>query len=135
MSRFEKKPEMKIAISFALIFACSFLFGQIEKREIRKTVEVEVNEENGETKTIVRTEENGKVTEEVYEGKEAVIKAEKIREEFHADKKEDKTIEVEMKDVNGKKTLVVKETEGGKVKISKYQGKKAEKKLKEMQVH
>lgn len=122
------------AFLFTLFLVSSISFGQV-KKEIKKTVEVEVNEENGETKTIVRTEENGKVTEEVYEGKEAVIKAEKIREEFHADKKEDRTIEVEMKDVNGKKTLVVKETERGKVKISKYQGKKAEKKLKEMQVH
>jgi hypothetical protein len=117
---------------FTLFLVSSISFGQV-KKEIKKTVEVEVNEENGKTKTVIRTEENGKITEEVYEGEEAIRKADQARGQYKVKDKQDKTIEVEVKENNGIKTMTVKETENGKVKITKYKGKEVDKKLKELQ--
>ena len=120
------------AFLFTLFLVSSISFGQV-KKEIKKTVEVEVNEENGKIKTVIRTEENGKITEEVYEGEEAIRKADQARGQYKVKDKQDKTIEVEVKENNGIKTMTVKETENGKVKITKYKGKKADEKLKELQ--
>ena len=120
------------AFLFTLFLVSSISFGQV-KKEIKKTVEVEVNEENGKTKTVIRTEENGKITEEVYEGEEAIRKADQARGQYKVKDKQDKTIEVEFKENNGIKTMTVKETENGKVKITKYKGKEVDEKLKELQ--
>ena len=55
-------------------------------KEVKKTVEVEVIKENNDTKTVIRTTENGKVKEEIYKGSEAEARLEEIRKEYIANK-------------------------------------------------
>ena len=64
------KKQILLATAFAMITAVSF--GQqkdVQKREIKK--EVEMTEDNGQKKLVIKTNDNGKVTEEVYVGEAA----------------------------------------------------------------
>jgi hypothetical protein len=101
-------------------------------KEVKKTVEVEVIKENNDTKTVIRTTENGKVKEEIFKGKEADAKLKEVQKTYNTNENKDHTLDVEVKEVNGKKTVKVTETLNGKVTISEYEGKKADKKLKEL---
>jgi hypothetical protein len=103
-------------------------------KEVKKTVEVEVIKENNDTKTVIRTTENGKVKEEIFKGKEADAKLKEVQKTYNTNENKDHTLDVEVKEVNGKKTVKVTETLNGKVTISEYEGKAADKKLKELQV-
>lgn len=102
-----------------------------DKREIRK--EVEMTNENGVKKLVIKTEENGTVTEEVYEGDEADKKLAELQS-AHKDLKEDQeTIEVKMEEVDGTKKLTVIKRKGDQVEEEVYEGEAAEKKLKELE--
>ena len=101
-------------------------------KEVKKTVEVEVIKEKNDTKTVIRTTENGKVKEEIFKGKEADAKLKEVQKTYNTNENKDHTLDVEVKEVNGKKTVKVIETLNGKVTISEYEGKKADKKLKEL---
>ena len=105
-----------------------------ETKEVKKTVEVEVVKENNDTKTVIRTNENGKVKEEIYKGAEAEAKLQEIRKEQFTNEPKDQRLEVELQEVNGKKLLKVKETINGQTTVTEYEGKAADKKLKELQV-
>lgn len=103
-------------------------------KEVKKTVEVEVIKENNDTKTVIRTTENGKVKEEIYKGSEAEARLEEIRKEQNTNEQKDHALEVEVQEINGKKTVKVTETINGQTTVTEYEGKAADKKLKELQV-
>ena len=73
---------MKIHQMLFVIFAGLPVIVSAQKtKEVKKTVEVEVIKENNDTKTLIRTTENGKVKEEIYKGSESEAKLEEIRKE------------------------------------------------------
>lgn len=103
-------------------------------KEVKKTVEVEVIKEKNDTKTVIRTTENGKVKEEIFKGKEADAKLKEVQKTYNTNENKDHTLDVEVKEVNGKKTVKVTETINGQTTVTEYEGKAADKKLKELQV-
>ncbi len=126
------KKHILLASVFVMITAVSF--GQqkeVRKREIKK--EVEMTEDNGQKKLVIKTDENGKVTEEVYVGEEADKKLEELKGEHKELKADQKTVEVKMEEVNGKKKLTVIENNGGVKTEEIYVGEEADKKLKELE--
>lgn len=126
---------MKIYNYLLFIFSVLPLLATAQKtKEIKKTVEVEIVKENNDTKTIIRTNENGKVKEEIFKGKESDVKLKEVRKEYNAGQNNDHSLQVEVNEVNGKKTVKVTETIDGKVTVTEYEGKEADKKLKELQV-
>ena len=72
--------------------------------------------------------------EEVYKGPEAEAKLQEIRKEQNTNEPKDHALEVEVQEINGKKTVKVTETINGQTTVSEYEGKAADKKLKELQV-
>jgi len=126
---------MKIHQILFVIFAGLPVIVSAQKtKEVKKTVEVEVIKENNDTKTVIRTTENGKVKEEIYKGSEAEAKLEEIRKEQNTNEPKDHALEVEVQEINGKKTVKVTETINGQTTVTEYEGKAADKKLKELQV-
>ena len=125
---------MKIhQILFVVFAGLPVLFSAQKTEEVKKTVEVEVIKENNDIKTVIRTNENGKVREEVYKGPEAEAKLQEIRKEQNTNEPKDHALEVEVQEINGK-TVKVTETINGQTTVSEYEGKAADKKLKELQV-
>ncbi|MDO7610714.1 MAG: hypothetical protein MUQ68_07615, partial [Crocinitomicaceae bacterium] len=86
-------------------------------KEVKKTVEVEVIKENNDTKTVIRTTENGKVKEEIFKGKEADAKLKEVQKTYNTNENKDHTLDVEVKEVNGKKTVKVTETINGQTTV------------------
>ena len=126
---------MKIHQILFLIFAGLPVIVSAQKtKEVKKTVEVEVIKENNDTKTVIRTTENGKVKEEIFKGKEADAKLKEVQKTYNTNENKDHTLDVEVKEVNGKKTVKVTETINGQTTVTEYEGKAADKKLKELQV-
>ena len=126
---------MKIHQMLFVIFAGLPVIVSAQKtKEVKKTVEVEVIKENNDTKTLIRTTENGKVKEEIYKGSESEAKLEEIRKEQNTNEPKDHALEVEVQEINGKKTVKVTETINGQTTVTEYEGKAADKKLKELQV-
>ena len=126
---------MKIHQMLFVIFAGLPVIVSAQKtKEVKKTVEVEVIKEKNDTKTVIRTTENGKVKEEIYKGSEAEAKLEEIRKEQNTNEPKDHALEVEVQEINGKKTVKVTETINGQTTVTEYEGKAADKKLKELQV-
>ena len=126
---------MKIhQILFVIFAGLPVLFSAQKTEEVKKTVEVEVIKENNDIKTVIRTNENGKVREEVYKGPEAEAKLQEIRKEPNTNDPKDHALEVEVQEINGKKTVKVTETINGQTTVTEYEGKAADKKLKELQV-
>ena len=126
---------MKIHQMLFVIFAGLPVIVSAQKtKEVKKTVEVEVIKENNDTKTVIRTTENGKMKEEIYKGSEAEAKLEEIRKEQNTNEPKDHALEVEVQEINGKKTVKVTETINGQTTVTEYEGKAADKKLKELQV-
>lgn len=122
----------RLVLSGIFIIVSVMTFAQqkeVKKREIRK--EVEMTDDNGQKKLVIKTEENGKVTEEVYKGEEADKKLAELQGDQKELKDGQETVEVKMEEVNGEKQLTVIENKGG-VKTEKvYVGAEAERKLKE----
>ncbi|MDC1266650.1 hypothetical protein N8Z75_01600 [Crocinitomicaceae bacterium] len=126
---------MKIHQILFLMFAGLPVIVSAQKtKEVKKTVEVEVIKENNDTKTVIRTTENGKVKEEIFKGKEADAKLKEVQKTYNTNENKDHTLDVEVKEVNGKKTVKVTETINGQTTVTEYEGKAADKKLKELQV-
>ena len=126
---------MKIhQILFVIFAGLPVLFNAQKTKEVKKTVEVEVIKENNDIKTVIRTNENGKVKEEIYKGSEAEAKLQEIRKEQNTNEPKDHALEVEVQEINGKKTVKVTETINGQRTVTEYEGKAADKKLKELQV-
>ena len=126
---------MKIHQMLFVIFAGLPVIVSAQKtKEVKKTVEVEVIKENNDTKTVIRTTENGKVKEEIYKGFEAEAKLQEIRKEQNTNEPKDHALEVEVQEINGKKTVKITETINGQTTVTEYEGKAADKKLKELQV-
>ena len=119
---------------FVIFAGLPVIVGAQKTKEVKKTVEVEVIKENNDTKTVIRTTENGKVKEEIYKGSEAEAKLEEIRKEQNTNEPKDHALEVEVQEINGKKTVKVTETINGQTTVTEYEGKAADKKLKELQV-
>lgn len=125
---------MKIhQILFVIFTGLPVLFSAQKTKEVKKTVEVEVIKENNDIKTVIRTNENGKVKEEIYKGSEAEARLQEIRKEQNTNEPKDHALEVEVQEINGKKTVKVTETINGQTTVTEYQGKAADKKLKELQ--
>ena len=83
---------------------------------------------------MIRTTESGKVKEEIYKGSEAEARLEEIRKEQNTNEPKDHALEVEVQEIKGKKTVKVTETINGQTTVTEYEGKAADKKLKELQV-
>ncbi|MDB3905613.1 hypothetical protein N9335_03975 [Crocinitomicaceae bacterium] len=126
---------MKIYIFLLLGFSMFSICVNAQKMEqVKKTIEVEVVKENDETKTIIRTNDNGKVKEEIFKGKEADARLKEVQKTYNTNDNKDHKLDVEVKEINGKKTVKVTETLNGKVTISEYEGKEADQKLKELHI-
>lgn len=121
-------------ILFLMFAGLPVIVGAQKTKEVKKTVEVEVIKENNDTKTLIRTTENGKVKEEIFKGKEADARLKEVQKTYKTNENKDHTLDVEVKEINGKKTVKVTETLNGKVTISEYEGKEADKKLKELKI-
>ena len=129
----------KLLIAFCLVLSAG-CFAQ----ENQKKIAIESWQEGDSAHVIIRTTDNGIVTEEVYTGKEALRKMEEFNEEMGElgneelqkevmGKSASKSIEVQFREIQGVKTLELKETINGKLTTYIYQGEEAEKKLKELQ--
>ena len=106
------KNQIITILIFGLIPVVSF---SQQKKEIKNSVEVKVVKENEDTKVVIRTNEDGKVKEEVFKGEEADKKAEEIKERYKTDEANDKKVEVRVEIINGQKIMTVSETIGEKV--------------------
>jgi hypothetical protein len=125
------KNQLYILLIFGLIPVISI---SQQKKEVKTSVEVKVVKENEETKVVIRTNEDGKVKEEVFRGEEAEKKAEEIRGRYKVDEADDKKVEVRVEIINGQKVMTVSETTGDKVSVKVYQGDEVDEKLKEMDI-
>ena len=126
------KKQLLLAGAFAMITAVSFAQQkETQKREIKK--EVEMTEENGQKKLVIKTDDNGMVTEEVFVGEAADKKLEEIKGEHQNLTSDQETVEVKMEEVNGEKKLTVTKRSGDKKKEKVYYGEEAEMKLKELE--
>ena len=126
------KKQLLLSGVFLMLTAISF--GQqkeVQKREVMQ--KVKMTEENGEKKLIVKTNDNGTITEEVYVGDEADKKLEEIQGNHTEIKEDQKTVEVKMEEVNGEKKLTVIENKGGVKTEEVYVGEEADQKLKELE--
>lgn len=133
-----KKTLLLLTVSLLAVSA----FGQEEKKEVKHTIQKEINveEENGEKVVTIVTEENGTKTEEVYKGEAAEEKLAEL-ENQHA---EIQVIEVEeeieqnvqkevtMEEVNGEKVLTIKTIKDGKEEVEVLKGEAAEQRMKQM---
>jgi len=125
------KNQIITILIFGLIPVVSF---SQQKKEVKNSVEVKVVKENEDTKVVIRTNEDGKVKEEVFRGEEAEKKAEEIRGRYKADEADDKKVEVRVEIINGQKIMTVSETIGDKVSVKVYQGDEVDEKLKELEI-
>lgn len=126
------KKQLLLSGVFFMLTAISF--GQqkeVQKREIKK--KVEMTEENGEKKLVIKTNDGETITEEVFVGEEADKKLKEIQGEHKELKEDQKTVEVKMEEVNGEKKLTVIENNGGVKTEEVYVGEEADKKLKELE--
>lgn len=107
---------------------------QVLKKEFKSIKkEVKMEEENGEKVLTIVTDENGKKTEEVYEGEAADQKMKEMNEAKEQRSDDQKTVEVKMVEVDGKKTLTLITKEKGEETIEVFEGEEAEAKLKEIE--
>lgn len=124
------KKQLILSGIFMLVSVMTFAQQkEVQKREIKK--EVEMTDDNGQKKLVIKTEENGKVTEEVYKGDEADKKLAELQEGHKELNDGQETIQVKMEEVNGEKQLTVIENKGGMKTEKVYVGEEAEQKLKE----
>ena len=126
------KKQILLAGAFAMITALSF--GQqkeVQKRDIKK--KVEMTEENGKKKLVIKTNDGETITEEVFVGEEADDKLKEIQGEHKELKEDQRTVEMKMEEVNGEKKLTVIENNGGVKTEEVYVGEEADKKLKELE--
>lgn len=107
------------------------VYAQEQQIEHKRTKEVEVIEEQGEKKLIIRTSENGRVTEEVYTGLEADKKLEELNAEMPEAKEQVKQ-DIRLEMLNGKKTLTIRSTKDGVTTEEVFEGEKADQKMKEL---
>lgn len=126
------KKQLLLSGVFFMLTAISF--GQqkeVQKREIKK--KVEMTEENGEKKLVIKTNDGETITEEVFVGEEADDKLKEIQGEHKELKEDQRTVEMKMEEVNGEKKLTVIENNGGVKTEEVYVGEEADKKLKELE--
>ena len=109
-----------------------------------KTVAIESRQDGDSVSVIIRTTANGISTEEIYSGKAAVQKLKEFNQQVKVSSNDDlgkdgsgksasKSVEVQFREIQGVKTLEIKETINGKTTTRIYQGEEAENKLKELQ--
>ena len=115
------------ALAVSAISSHSFAQEKVEK-EMRK--EVRMEDENGVKTLYITTTENGKVTEEVYEGEEAEIKLAEMMDGRGQTDEIKKEVEVEM--IDGVKTVTIVTSRKGKMRKEVYTGTDADAKLKEL---
>lgn len=119
-----------------MVFAnCQAQTPKTTKKEISK--EISVEEENGVKTVTIKSTEDGKTTVETYTGKEAEAKLKEL-EDPNSDANtvsvvDGITIDVNMEEINGVKTLTINRTENGKMTTETYTGAEADKKLKELE--
>lgn len=97
------KKQLILSGIFALVSV--FTFGQqkeVKQREVKK--EVEMTDDNGQKKLVIKTEEAGKVTEEVYVGEEAEQKL-KEYEQGKPEIKPEHKVKMQRKQVVKKKAV------------------------------
>ncbi len=125
----------KVFFLLAIAFTSITGFGQTtsteksksSKKEIRKEVSLEDN--NGAKTLTITTKEGRKTKKEVYTGAEADAKLKELESQMTA---EQKSVTVDVNEVNGQKTVIIKRTENGKTTEEMYTGIEAEEKLKEL---
>ena len=114
---------------FGLISTGVLFSQEAVKKSYKK--EVRMEEDNG-TKTLyITTNENGKISEEVYTGEEAEVKLSELTE--GVSQTEEIKKEVYMEEINGEKTLTIITSKKGKVREEKFTGEDAERKLEELE--
>lgn len=130
-----------IVVLFAGLFFTGFVsIAQQTGEEVRKEVkrEVRLKEVNGEKQLIITTTENGLSIGEIYRGEEAEQKLEELKKEGMVDLAEgserEKQLEVHVEE-NERGKLIVKviTIENGERVEELYKGRKAKKKLKEIE--
>lgn len=114
---------------FVYLALAGSLFAQEEQIARKVTKEVELLDENGVKKLIIRTNDNGKLTEEVFTGEEADKKLAELNAEMPIEQ-EKQDIRVEI--LNGKKTLTIRSTKDGITSEEVFEGEKADQKMKEL---
>ena len=125
-----KKVTIILACLFVTVIAGNSIAQEKkEKHEIRK--EVRMEDENGKKVLTIITTENGKVTEEVYEGSAADEKLKEFQRNDKVELKEERQ-EVKVEVIKGKTTLTITTTSGTNVNEEVYVGEEAENKIKEM---
>ncbi len=118
-------------IILMLMLVAPSAYSQEKKQEVRKEFRME---ENDGVKTLfITTSENGVTTEEVFKGEEADAKLKEIMDQQPVIQKEIKK-EVEVREHGDKKTVIIRTTENGKTTEEVFQGRDAEKKMKELGV-
>tara|TARA_R110002072_G_scaffold254402_1_gene413278 strand:+ start:13915 stop:14346 length:432 start_codon:yes stop_codon:yes gene_type:complete len=113
-----------------IIVLTSVSFSQeIKKQKAEKTKEVKMEIENGKKLLTIITTENGKVTEEVFEGDAAELKMAELEGKINFKEESQK---IKLEDVDGKKKLTIVTTKAGKKTEEVFVGDEAEKKIKEI---
>lgn len=118
-----------MSVAIAVIGMISFnSTAQETKKEIKK--EVKMTETNGEKVLVIKTNENGQVTEETYQGEAA---EQKLAETQTNSISQEVTEEVNVEEINGEKVLTIKRSENGQETVEVLKGEAAEARLKEME--
>ncbi len=124
---------MKSLIQFfsilSILLVSSSVFAQA-KKEIRK--EVKMEEHNGEKQLTIVTNENGKVTEEIYKGEAADKKLAEMNQAESMKKEVREEVKVEM--VNGEKVMTIRRIENGNETIEVIKGDEVDQRMKAMEV-
>lgn len=122
-------------LALTIFTNCQAQTPKTTKKEVSK--EISVEEENGVKTVTIKSTEDGKTTVETFTGKEAEAKLKELEdpasEENTVAVVDGVTIDVNMEEVNGVKTLTIKRTENGKTATETYTGAEADKKLKELE--
>ena len=122
-------------VALGIFTNCQAQTPKTTKKEVSK--EISVEDENGVKKVTIKSTEDGKTTVETFTGKEAEAKLKELEnpasDENTVAVVDGVTIDVNMEEVDGVKTLTIKRTEDGKTATETYTGAEAETKLKELE--
>ena len=127
-----------------IIFCSLVLSASCFAQQNDKTVAIESRQDGDSVSVIIRTTANGILTEEIYSGKAAVQKLKEFNQQVKDSSNDElgkegsakgasKSVEVQFREIQGVKTLEIKETINGKTTTRIYQGEEAGNKLKELQ--
>lgn len=124
----------KIILAGIFMFFTILSFGQQKENQTQEIKrEVTMTNENGQKKLVIRTDNRGVISEEIFTGNEADEKLKEIEESTANLEKDGEKIEMRMEEVNGEKKLTVLTRKGSNAEEEVYYGEEAENKLIELQ--